>query len=133
MPLSLPCVHIHLLSSDQERHLWSSKCFSEACAYLNMPFIWTSLHFWSENFFTCAEEKFCGYWIRVTHNVRSSKVGSSHCYLDRRPLHEIATFNEIVYEYDRKQFHRLVYVALSRVIFITLFNIMRVCRSGYVL
>ena len=24
---SLPCVHIHLLSSDRERHLWSSKCF----------------------------------------------------------------------------------------------------------
>ena len=29
----------------------------------------------------------------------SGKVGSSHCYLDRRPLHEI---DEIVYEYDRK-------------------------------
>ena len=24
---SLPCIHIHLLSSDQERHLWSSKRF----------------------------------------------------------------------------------------------------------
>ena len=47
-------------------------------------------------------------------NARSGKVGSSHCYLDRRPLREI---DEIVYEYDRKQFHRLVYVALSRVIF----------------
>jgi hypothetical protein len=34
-------------------------------------------------------------------------LGSSHCYLDRRPLHEI---NEIVYEYDRKLFHRLVYM-----------------------
>ena len=30
-------------------------------------------------------------------------------------------------EYDRKQFHRLVYVALTRVIFNTLFNIIRVC------
>ena len=27
MVLSLPCVHIHLLSSDRERHLWSSKRF----------------------------------------------------------------------------------------------------------
>ena len=33
----------------------------------------------------------------------------------------------------QKQFHRLVYVALSRVIFNTLFNIIRVCRSRYVL
>ena len=32
-----------------------------------------------------------------------------------------------------KQFHRLVNVALSRVIFNTLVNIIRVCRSRYVL
>ena len=25
-----PCIHIHLLSSDWERHLWSSKCFNLA-------------------------------------------------------------------------------------------------------
>ena len=31
------------------------------------------------------------------------KVGSSHCYLDRRPLQEI-TFDETVYEYDKKKF-----------------------------
>ena len=29
-------------------------------------------------------------------NARSGKVGSSHCYLDRRQLLEIATFDEIV-------------------------------------
>ena len=37
-------------------------------------------------------------------NARSGKVGSSQCYLDRRPLLEIATFDEIVYEYDKKTF-----------------------------
>ena len=61
---------------------------------------------------------------RVTRNV-----GSSHCYLDRRPLYEI---DEIVYEYNRKK-NRLIYVALSRGIFNTLFNIIRVYRSRYVL
>ena len=44
-------------------------------------------------------------------NARSGKVGSSHYYLDRRPLHEI---DEIVYEYDRKQSQQLVYVAISK-------------------
>ena len=48
-------------------------------------------------------------------NARSGKVGSSHCYLGWRSLYEIG---EIVYKYDKKQFHRLVYVALSRVILI---------------
>ena len=82
------------------------------------------------NFFRHAEQQFCGYWISLTHNARSGKVSSSHCYLDRRLLHEI---DEIVYEYDRKQFHPLLYVAISRVIFNTLFNIIRVYRSWYVL
>ena len=31
---SSPCVHIHLLFSDQERHLWLSKCFSQASVCL---------------------------------------------------------------------------------------------------
>ena len=84
--------------------------------------------FWSENVFRRAEKKNCGYWIRLRRNARlcnarSGKVGSSHCYLDQRPLHEI---DEIVYEYDRKLSQQLVYVALSRVIFNTLFNIIRV-------
>ena len=62
--------------------------------------------YWSENFFRRAELKFRGYWIRVTRNARvcnarSSKVGSSHCYLDRRPLRGI---DEIVYGYDKKRF-----------------------------
>ena len=39
-------------------------------------------------------------------------------YIDE--IHEI---DEIVYEYDRKHSQQLVYVALSRVIFNTLFNI----------
>ena len=48
--------------------------------------------FLSENFFRRAEQTFCEYWIRLTrnarvYNTRSGKVGSSHCYLDRRPLH----------------------------------------------
>ena len=34
-------------------------------------------------------------------NARSGKVGSSHCYLDRRPLHEIATFDEMFNMYDK--------------------------------
>ena len=86
--------------------------------------------FWSENLFRRAEQIFRGYWIRITRNARSGKVGSRHCYLHRRPSHEM---DKIVYEYDRKQFHRLVYVALPRVIFNTLFNIIRVGRSRYVL
>ena len=45
--------------------------------------------------------------------------------MDRRPLLEI---NEIVYEYDRKHSQQLVYVAISSVIFNTLFNIIRMCR-----
>ena len=61
------------------------------------PFSYSSLvvfltqirSFWSENFFTRAEQNFCGYCIRLTCNARSDKAGSSHCYLDRRPLHEI--------------------------------------------
>ena len=67
-------------------------------------------------------------WVlnKLTRNARSGQVGSSHCYLDRRPLHET---DEIVYEYDRKHSQQLVYVALSRVIFNTLFNIIGVCRS----
>ena len=40
--------------------------------------------------------------------------------MDRRPLHEIATFDEIVYEYDKKHSQQLVYFALSRVIFVGL-------------
>ena len=60
-------------------------------------YIWLKfLIFWSENFFRRAVQKCCGYWIRLTHNARLGKVGSSHCYLDRRQLHEIATFDEIV-------------------------------------
>ena len=62
-----------------------------------------------ENFSRRAEQKFCGYWIRLTRHARSGKVGSSHCYLDQRPLHEI---DEIVYEFDRKWFHRMVYVTI---------------------
>ena len=78
------------------------------------------IYFWTENFFRRAEQKFCGYWIRLRLNsrfcnARSGKVGSSHCYLDRRPFHEIATFDEIVYEYDKKHSQQLVYFALSRV------------------
>ena len=67
------------------------------------------LHFWSENFFRCAEQNCCVYWITVTLNARvcnarSGKVDSSNCYLDRRPLHEI---NEIVYEHDKKHCQHL--------------------------
>ena len=85
--------------------------------------LFSLLHYWSEDFCRRAEQKY-GYWIRLARytricNARSDKVGSSYCYLDRRTLHEI---DEIVYEYDRKQFHRLVYMELSRIIFNTLFN-----------
>ena len=51
--------------------------------------------------------------------VKSARV--TDIWIDDQ--HEI---DEIVFEYDRKQFHRLVYVAISRVIFNTLFNIIRV-------
>ena len=42
---SSPCVHMHLLSSDWERHLWSSKYFYWVSACLCVPFLWRSLHF----------------------------------------------------------------------------------------
>ena len=72
-------------------------------------------------------QRCCRYLIRLTrharvHNARSGKVGSSHCYLDRRQLHEIATFDEIVM--TKKHSQQLI--ALSRVIFNTLFNYIRV-------
>ena len=52
MASSLPCVHIHLLSSDQERHLCSSKYFSWASMCLSPFFIWRSLHFFSKRLFS---------------------------------------------------------------------------------
>ena len=42
---SLRCVHIHWLSSDRERHLWSLKYFKKASVCLCVPFIWRSLNF----------------------------------------------------------------------------------------
>ena len=45
----------------------------------------------------------------------------------------IVTFDEIVYENDKKHSQQLVYIVLSRVIFNKLFNIIRVCRPRYVL
>ena len=53
-------------------------------------------YFWSQNFSRRDVQKCCGYWITLTRNARSGRVCSSHCYLDRRQLHEIATFDEIV-------------------------------------
>ena len=42
--------------------------------------------------------------------------------------------DEIVYEYDKKkQSQQFIYVALSRVIFNTLFDIICLCRSRYIL
>ena len=49
-----------------------------------------------------------------------------------RMLHDTATFDEIVNEYDKKHSQQLVYVVLSKVIFNTLFKIIRVCRSRWV-
>ena len=46
-------------------------------------------------------------------NARSGKVGSSHFFLDRRPLHGI---DEIVYEYNKTHSQLLVNVAMSRVV-----------------
>ena len=54
-------------------------------------------------------QKCRGYLIRLTRNARSGKVSSSHCYVARRPLHDIATF-------DGKHSQQLI--ALSRVILI---------------
>ena len=52
-------------------------------------------------------KKCCGYLIRLMRNARicnarAGKVGSGHCSLDWRPLHEISTLDEIVY--DKKTF-----------------------------
>ena len=68
---------------------------SSAANYSNYSFILSIPgDFLSENFFRRAKQKNYGYLIRLTRNAqvcnaRSGKVGSSHCYLDRRPLHEI--------------------------------------------
>ena len=50
----LPCVHIHLLSSDRERHLWSSKRLSyrKLPCILNVPFIRRSFHSFGSSFFS---------------------------------------------------------------------------------
>ena len=44
---SLLCVHIRLVSSDWERHLWLSKRFGYGFMCLCVPFIRRSLHFFS--------------------------------------------------------------------------------------
>ena len=76
--------------------------------------------FSSENFFRRAEQKLCGYWIRLT--VTLVRV-TSLCYLDRRPLHEI---DEIVYEYDKKTFSTIGIRCNIKSNFNRLFNIIRV-------
>ena len=115
--------HLQTWSSEEMASLWATicecihrqNCFAKSNT--NMSRSWKlnctksfspeqKKCYWSENFFRRAEQKCCGYWIRLTRNarncnVRSSKVGSSHCCLDRRHLHEIATFDEIIYEYDK--------------------------------
>ena len=45
MAPSLPCVHIHLFSSDWERHLWLSKYLNKVSVCLCVPLLWRSLHF----------------------------------------------------------------------------------------
>ena len=60
--------------------------------------------------------------------VRVKLARVTAIWLYWRPLLEI---DEIVHEYDRKQFQLLVYVALSRVIFNMVFNVVRVCGSRY--
>ena len=57
-------------------------------------------------------------------NVRSGKVGSSHCYLDRRQLYEIATFDEIVM--TKKHFETLI--ALS-IVFLIRYLIVYACED----
>ena len=47
---SSTCVHIYLLFSDWERHLWSSKCFSEASMCLCVPYIQRYLQFFGKSF-----------------------------------------------------------------------------------
>ena len=42
---SLLYVHIYLLSSDWEKHLWSSKYFEYVSVCLCVPFLWRSLQF----------------------------------------------------------------------------------------
>ena len=72
----------------------------------NNQSVLTLERFWSKNFFRRAEQKFFRYWIRLKRNARhcnacSGEVGSSHCYLDQRPLHEMATFDEIVWVWQK--------------------------------
>ena len=47
---SLPCVHIHLLSFDWKRHLWSSKYIKYVPVCLYVSFLQRSLHFFGNNF-----------------------------------------------------------------------------------
>ena len=59
---SLPCVHIHLLSSDRERHLWSPKYFKFPCVcvlvYFRLEISW---FFWRVPFLFLFIEKHCAY------------------------------------------------------------------------
>ena len=62
--------------------------------YKQIPSFCVVFSFWSKNLLRRAEQNFYEYWSWLTRNARncdarSGKVGSSHCYLDRQPLHEI--------------------------------------------
>ena len=82
---SLLCVHIHLLSSDRERHLWSSKSFNQAsvCLYdissflkfLSLYFSVMSLFF--NNLFTrrshCDAFLNLSFWIFLGYHFKISR------------------------------------------------------------
>ena len=106
-PSLLPVITWHFSYPPSSEITNSVSCIIHALKYRNITA--HEIHrssdgygnYWSENFFRRAVQNFCGHWIRLTRNARvctarSGKVGSSHCYLDRRQLHEIPTFDQIV-------------------------------------
>ena len=71
---------------------------------------------------------FCFFKIKFILNINIYKLLNN--VLKLLLIMQRMTIDEIVYEYDRKHSQQLVYVALSRVIFNTLFNIIRAVDHG---
>ena len=88
---SLLCIHMHLLSSDWKRHLWSSKCFSKASVCLCLPFIWRSLHFFDKSFLFLFlflwHIQIVHYMIIVTFGLMEAFIMGLYLKSFRRTLH----------------------------------------------
>ena len=93
--LSLPWVHIYLLSSDQEIHLWSLKRFSSMC--LCVHFVQRSLHSFGKSFLFFSPI-FC-----VIHNLILSfpcRIFIIHFSVYEHIWHDFWRESVLLYNYD---------------------------------